>query len=241
VREDELAAARDRYSADHPDVVRLERAAEAARQALQRAPRTATTRRMPTTPDNPAYIQREVQLRATSADLNAAIERRDELRARYDELEQRLQITPEVEREYNALSRGLEQLGTQYNDTQAKINEAQMTLNLEDDPTSERFTVLEQPSLAGSPASPNRFAVLVLSLAVGVVLGAAVVAVAERSDQAVRNAQDIVAYLEIPPLVAIPYVENRADLKRQARNRLLAATAVSLWIGAAFLLVVTPL
>jgi hypothetical protein len=95
--------------------------------------------------------------------------------------------------------------------------------------------------VAGSPASPNRFAVLVLAFAIAVVLGAAVVATAERSDQAVRNAQDVVAYLEIPPLVGIPYVENRADLKRRARRRLLAAGAVSLWIGAVFLMVVTPL
>jgi succinoglycan biosynthesis transport protein ExoP len=241
VREDELAAARDRYSADHPDVLRLERAVENARRALNAAPRVATARRMPTTPDNPAYIEREVQLRATGTALQAALDRREELRARNAELEQRLQITPEVEREYSALSRGLEQLIAQYNDTQAAINQAQIALNLEEDPNSERFTVLEQPSISDSPASPNRFAVLVLSLAIALVLGAAVVAVAERSDQAVRNAQDIVAYLEIPPLVAIPYVENRADLKRQARRRLLAAAAVSLWIGAVFLLVVTPL
>jgi len=241
VREDELASARDRYGPDHPDVIRAERGAEAARRALASAPRTPTTRRMPTTPDNPAYIQREVQLRATTTDLQAAIERREELRLRYAALEQRLQVTPEVEREYSALSRGLEQLVAQYNDTQGQINQAQMTLNLEEDPNSERFTMLEQPSIASSPSSPNRFAVLVLSLAIAFVLGAAVVATAERSDQCVRNAQDIVAYLEIPPLVAIPYVENRVDQRRRARRRLLAAGAVSLWIGALFLLVVTPL
>ncbi|HUQ53929.1 MAG TPA: hypothetical protein VM692_17000, partial [Gammaproteobacteria bacterium] len=114
-------------------------------------------------------------------------------------------------------------------------------LNLEEDPNAERFTVLEGPSVASSPSSPNRFAVLVLSLAIGVALGAAAVTIAERSDQTVRNAQDVVAFLEVPPLVAIPYVENRADLKRNARRRLLAATAVSLWLGAVFLLVVTPL
>lgn len=241
VREDELAAARERYSADHPDVMRLERAVESARQALASAPKTPTTRRMPTTPDNPAYIQREVQLRATTVDLNAALERREDLRARYGALEKRIQVTPEVEREYSGLSRGLEQLVAQYNDVQNNINQAQLTLNLEEDPTSERFTVLQQPTVAGSPSSPNRFAVLVLSLAIAVALGAVVVAGAERSDQAVRNAQDIVAYLEMPPLVAIPYVENRLDLKRRARKRLLAASAVSLWIGAVFLLVVTPL
>src|SRR5688572_14424261 len=81
VREDELAAARERYAADHPDVVRLERSVEAAREALTRAPRTAPQRRMPSSPDNPAYIQREVQLRATTVDLAAALERREELRA----------------------------------------------------------------------------------------------------------------------------------------------------------------
>jgi uncharacterized protein involved in exopolysaccharide biosynthesis len=239
-RQDQLSEARERYSADHPDVIRLEKGVESARRALSTAPRT-TPRRMPTTPDNPIYIQRDVQLKGVTVDLQAAIERRDDLRARYDELEKRLQVAPDVERDYNALSRGYEQLLTQYNDTQSKIGEAQMTLNLEEDPNSERFTVLEGPSMASSPSSPNRFAVLVLSLAIGVALGAAVVTVAERSDQAVRNAQDVIAYLEMPPLVAIPYVENRADLRRHARRRLLAATAVSLWIGAVFLLVVTPL
>jgi uncharacterized protein involved in exopolysaccharide biosynthesis len=240
-REDELATARDRYAGDHPDVVRAQRAVEAARQELASAPRTPTTRRMPTTPDNPAYIQREVQLRAVSAELTAALARRDELRTRYADLEARLQVTPEIDRQYSALTRGLEQLVAQYNDTQARINQAQIALNLEEDPNSERFTVLEQPTVAGSPSSPNRFAVLMLTLAIAVVLGAAAVAVAERSDQAVRNTQDVVAYLEIPPLVAIPYVENSADVKRRGRRRLLAAGIASLWIGAVFLLVVTPL
>jgi polysaccharide biosynthesis transport protein len=239
-REDQLSAARERYSSDHPDVIRLEKAVESARAALATTPRNAG-RRMPTTPDNPAYIQREVQLRATTLDLQAAIERRDELRRRYDDLEKRLQVAPEVERESSALNRGLEQLVAQYNDTQRKINESQMSLNLEEDPNSERFTVLEQPSMASSPASPNRFAVMMLTLAIAVALGAAVVTVAERSDQAVRNAQDVVAFLEIPPLVGIPYVENRTDVKRRSRRRLVTAGAVSLWLGALFLMVVTPL
>lgn len=239
-REDELSAARERYSSDHPDVVRLERTVESARQALAAAPRTVT-RRMPSTPDNPAYIQREVQLRGVTADLQAALARRDELVARYEDLERRLQVTPEVEREYSARSRGLAQLVAQYNDTQAKINDAQIALNLEEDPTSERFTILEQPALASSPASPNRFAVLVLTLAIAFALGAGIVATAERSDQTVRNVQDVVAYLEMPPLVAIPYVETRKDLTKRSRRRLLSAGAVAAWVGAIYLLVVTPL
>jgi uncharacterized protein involved in exopolysaccharide biosynthesis len=239
--EDQLASARDQYGPEHPDVRALERAVDATSKALQSAPAPATTRRMPSAPDNPAYIQAQVQLQQTEADLRAAIQRRDELRAQHEELTKRLNVTPEIERESNALTRGLEQLIDQYNNTQAQINEAQFTLNLEEDPTNARFTVLEQPTIASSPTSPNRFAALILTLAIAVALGAVVVAVAERSDQAVRNAQDIVDYLEIPPLVGIPYVENRIDLKRRSRRRLLAASMVSLWIGAIFLMVVTPL
>ena len=240
-RMDQLAAAKDRYAPDHPDVVRLERAVEESRKALRSAPTTTTTRRVQTAPDNPAYIQREAMLRGLTNELAASMKRRDEMRARYDDLTKRLQVTPEVEREASALTRGLEQLRAQYDDIQAQINEAQIALNLEEDPTSERFTILEQPTMASSPSSPNRLAVLILTFAIAVALGAVVVAGVERSDQAVRNAQDVVEHLEIPPLVAIPYVENRVDLKRRARRRLLAAGMVSLWIGAIFLMVVTPL
>jgi uncharacterized protein involved in exopolysaccharide biosynthesis len=239
--EDQLTGERTQYGADHPNVKALERAVDAARKELQSAPATPTTRRLPTTPDNPAYIQAQVQLQAAQNGLRAAIQRRDELNKRYEELTKLLQVTPEIERESSALMRGLEQLVAQYENTQAAINDAQFTLNLEEDPNSERFTVLEEPRMAASPTSPNRFAALILTLAIAVALGAVVVAAAERSDQAVRNAQDVVDYLEIPPLVGVPYVENRVDLKRRARRRLLAASIVSLWIGAIFLMVVTPL
>jgi uncharacterized protein involved in exopolysaccharide biosynthesis len=238
---DQLAAAQDRFGPEHPDVLRLQRGVESTRRALASAPATTTQSRVQTMPDNPAYIQTEAQLRGARLQLTAAIERRADLRAQYDDLAKRLQVTPEIERESSALMRGLEALNDQYNNTQAEINEARFTLNLEEDPNSERFTVLERPRIAGSPTSPNRFAVMILTLALAVALGAVVVAAVERSDQAVRNAQDVVDYLHIPPLVGIPYVENRVDLKRKARRRLLAASAVSLWIGAIFLMVVTPL
>src|SRR6185503_14945401 len=166
-RMDELASARDRYAPDHPDVVRLERAVEESRKALNTAPRT-TTGRVQTTPDNPAYIQREAMLRGLANELAAAFKRRDDVRARFEDLTKKLQVTPELEREASALTRGLEQLRAQYNDTQTQINEAQIELNLEDDPTSDRFTVLEQPTLASTPSSPNRFAVLILTLAIAV-------------------------------------------------------------------------
>ena len=115
-----------------------------------------------------------------------------------------------------------------------------MALNLEEDSKGERFTVLEQPAVATSPAKPNRIAVLLLTLAVAMVLGAGGVALAERSDVTVRNPQDVTAFLEIPPLVAIPYVANPLDARRRTRRRAFAALAVCLWACSVLALIITP-
>jgi uncharacterized protein involved in exopolysaccharide biosynthesis len=238
-RRDELAAARDRYSADHPDVLRLERTVESLTKALASTPRAAP-RTFQFQPDNPAYIQREVQLRAVSADLAAALDRRDALRSRLTDFERRLTTSPEVEREYAALNRGREQLLAQFSEMQTKLHEAEMALNLEQDANAERFTVLEQPSIASRPARPNRIAVLLLAFALAGVLGAAGVALAERSDDTVRNVHDVTEFLEIPPLVAVPYVANPLDARRRARRRVFSAAAVCLWACSILFLIVAP-
>ena len=237
-RQDELSAARDRYSEDHPDVRRLEKTVEGLKAALASTPRI--TRRASFEPDNPVYIQRDVQLKAVTSDLAAALARRDTLRARLTELEGRLTTTPEVEREYTSLQRGYEQVLAQYNETQTKLHEAEMALNLEQDSKGERFTVLEQPAAASRPAKPNRIAVLLLTLAIAVALGAAGVAFVERSDVTVRSTHDVTAFLEIPPLVAIPYVANPLDARRRARRRAFAAVAVCLWACSVLALIITP-
>jgi capsular polysaccharide biosynthesis protein len=115
-----------------------------------------------------------------------------------------------------------------------------MALNLEQDANAERFTVLEQPSIAARPAKPNRIAVLLLTFAIALVLGAAGVAVAERSDNTVRNVHDVTEFLEIPPLVAVPYVPNPRDVRQRARRRAFAAIAVCLWACSMVFLIVTP-
>jgi uncharacterized protein involved in exopolysaccharide biosynthesis len=238
-RQDELAQARDRYSPDHPDVKRLERTVEGLQAQMKSTPLRGS-RTSIATPDNPVYIQKQVQLRGTTIDLDAAVQRRDQLRTRLNQLEGHLTATPEVQREYGNLTRGYEQLLTQYNDVEQKLRQSETALNLESENSAERFTVLEAPGVPSSPASPNRLAVLLLTFVIAGALGAAAVAVAERHDGTVRSVRDVTAHLEIPPLVAIPYVNNQADLRRRTRTRLIAATAVCVWASLIVFLIATP-
>jgi uncharacterized protein involved in exopolysaccharide biosynthesis len=239
-REDQLAAARERYSPDHPDVRRLERTVATLRETATAASTQAPPSLSPTVPDNPEYIQRQVQLQATSAELDAAFARREQLRSRLTDLESRLSATPVVEREFSTLSRGYQQLLSQYNEVQQKLSESEIALNLETENNGERFTLLNAPGVPTSPAQPNRLAVLLLTFAAAVVLGAASVAVAERADRTVRNRNDVLKHLEIPPLVSIPFVYNQADLRRRSWNRLVATSAACAWLATVMFLVMNP-
>src|SRR5262249_14817884 len=100
-RKQELAGLRERYGDDYPDVQRVQRYVDSLTSVIQSTP-IATGPRVPTAPpDNPAYIEKQVQLKGTEASLEAALQHRNELRAKRTDLESRLSLTPEVEREYN--------------------------------------------------------------------------------------------------------------------------------------------
>ncbi|HEX6998130.1 MAG TPA: hypothetical protein VF322_08290 [Gammaproteobacteria bacterium] len=240
-RLDELAAAQERYSDDHPDVVRLQRTVDNLRQALAEAPRAAPRAAAAAAPpDNPVYIQRQVQLEGTRVELQAALQRREELRRRLQELEQRLTMTPEVEREYSSLTRGLDELHAQYADIQRKQREAEIAVNLESESKGERFTVLSSPGVPSLPSDPNRIAILLLTFALAMGGGAGGVSIAEISDGTVRSARDVQELLEIPPLVMIPHIDNEKDIRNRRWKRLAVATVVCAWIGVTAYMIMNP-
>jgi uncharacterized protein involved in exopolysaccharide biosynthesis len=240
LRETELTSLRNRYSADHPDVQRLERVVASLDQRLTDASQRPTRAASRRTPDNPVYLQRQVMLEGTRSELGAAISRRDSLRQRLLELDDQLAVSPEVEREYRSLNRGYEQLINQYSEVETKLREATTAVNLESQLKGERFVVLSEPSLPRNPASPNRLAILMLTLVAAAGVGAAIVAVAERRDDTVRNSRDLTDYLDIPPLVAIPVIANAADKRRIFVRRLAGVTASAAWLAAVAFLIMNP-
>lgn len=239
-RMDELGAARNRYAPDHPDVLQLQRVVENLQQAIALAPQATGSTNLSevTPPDNPLYIQKQVQLEGSKIELTAALGRQTQLRRRLADLESRLMNTPEVERQYQLLSRGYEQLVAQYDDVNQKQREAQIALNLESQSKGERFTLLESPLMAQLPASPNRIAILLLAIIIAVAAGVGGVAIKEATDSTVRGARDVETYLEIPPIVTIPNIYTDADIKSQRLRRSALIAAIVTWLGLTSIFVV---
>jgi uncharacterized protein involved in exopolysaccharide biosynthesis len=182
----------------------------------------------------------QVELKGAQADLEAAIGRREELNQRLENLESRLTATPEVEREYQNLTRGYQQLVQQYADIQGKQREAEIAVNLERENKGQRFRMLRPPVLPTFPSQPNRIAILLLGLALALAAGAGGMAIAEVSDTTIRAPRDVVQFLEIPPLVMIPYIDNDVDVRSRRWKRLGLAVFASAWAGITVFLIMNP-
>ena len=221
----QLASARQRYSPDHPDVVRLERLVASLQARLQgAAPATSPSAEQdplekPVSPnaDNPPYIQIQAQREAAINQLRALRRKRQELQGTLLKLEAHMASTPAVERDYAVMLRDLEAAQSQYRVERLKQHEAQTAENLEIARKGERFTLIEPPFPPEEPTSPNRPLILILGVVAALGAGAGTAVLLESFDGSVRSRSDLEQLLATPPLALIPVIQTRED--RAARRR----------------------
>ena len=219
----ELAAARERYSPDHPDVRRLERQLEQLEQTLAKTPgdyRPASNR-----PDNPAYIQVKGQLEALLAERDTLIKKEGDLRAKLAEYESRLAQAPEVERTYRGMMRDSDNARARYQEIRAKQMEAEVSQNLETERKGEKFTLIEPPLPPEQPIRPRRGLILVMGLILSVALGFGVAWLRESAGGAVRGPGDLRRLLSVPPLASVPTIVTQREIENRRRVRRISAAA----------------
>ena len=213
----DYAEASKKYSADHPDVKRLAREVEALKSQLAASANAApVTPVAAATPDNPAYIQLQARLQATSTDIAAITAQKGILQAKLANLEDRITKSPEVEREYRELTRDYETAQLKYQEVFAKRQEAELASNLESKQRGERFTMIEPPAVPEEPSRPNRLVIALLGLVLSVGGGVGAGALAESVDGRVYGRNGVTKLLGVPPLAVIPVLvtEQSAGRKR---------------------------
>jgi polysaccharide chain length determinant protein (PEP-CTERM system associated) len=229
----ELAEAHQKYTPEHPEVKRLERAV-----ADMSAQNTANMHFSGGTPDNPEYLALAGQLAATRHQLAAL--RAAEMRERHDlaVYEQHMQMAPNVERQYTQLQREYAAARDRYEDIQNKMKNAALARTMEFEDRGEKFTLLHAPTVPRRPYFPNRIGIILLGLLLGggVALGAA--ALADASDPTVRGTEDLQEIMEATPLGSIPVLLTTRDRRR---HRMQWAAAVMAYAVGAVLMGATIL
>jgi uncharacterized protein involved in exopolysaccharide biosynthesis len=231
----ELDMAEQVYTHEHPDVKSLKRQIAALEEEL-RNPSGSSARReeAPVNPDNPAYVNLQTQIAAANSEIRSLKSRRAQLAEKIADHEQRLQATPQVEREFRRITRDLANATKRYHEIKAKQMTAEVGQSLEKERKGERFTLIDPAVMPEQPISPNRPAIILLSLVLALGAGIGSAAVAESLDSAVRGEKGVAAILHTAPMAVIPYLDNAAETARQKNRRILVIVSI---IGGIIILV----
>jgi uncharacterized protein involved in exopolysaccharide biosynthesis len=211
----EYAAAQQRYTSDHPDVVNLASKVRTLEAQLARISSTPQQRRNQM-PDNPAYVSIQVQIEAADVELAALRARARELRDNISQSEALIMSAPQVEREYLALEREYQQAIKDYNEVREKQTAAQQGLDLETSEKGERYVLQRTPAEPTSPAFPNRLAIIILGTIVAIFVSFLAVFISEGLDGKVRGMRDLRNLTGMPPIAVIPVLDTRKEKRRRA-------------------------
>lgn len=232
----DLATAQQKYSPDHPDVIKLKKQIATLENTLSKAPPAASSQHAPA-PDNPAYINLQVQLNAAEQDIKMMTSKREQLQTKLTEYQTRLAQAPEVEREYLDLTRGQDNAKAKFQEIKAKQNEAELSKSLELESKGERFSLIDPPAFPEKPVSPNRPALLILGFVLSLGSGVGYALLTDSMDKSIRGAKNLAAVAGANPLGVIPYIENAQDRKGKGKKKRRRIIVVVTLIAVALLLI----
>ncbi|MCP4618180.1 MAG: sugar transporter [Bradyrhizobium sp.] len=106
-----------------------------------------------------------------------------------------------------------------------KLIDARLGESMERSQRSERLEIVEQPGLPSTPVRPNRPRLFAIVLGLAIAAGCALVFLLELRDDTIRRTSDIARHV-IPQLVAIPFIETKAEARLRRRKQILAIAAV---------------
>jgi sorbitol-specific phosphotransferase system component IIBC len=103
-----------------------------------------------------------------------------------------------------------------------KAESSRIATDLENRKQSEQLELLDPANTPQSPTDPNRWMILGLGSAAGMVLGLFIAAGREMKDTTLKNLKDVRAYTQLVVLGSVPLLENDLVVRRRRRLTWLA-------------------
>lgn len=220
----QLGNLRSRVSEEYPDVkkVKLEIS------ELERRMRTSGADDLGTKPDNPAYINLAAQLASTRGEIESVKRQITSLEKKRGAYSGRIAATPRVEEGYKSLIMERTSLQMKYDDLSKKFMEARVAHGLERDQKGEKFTIIDAARLPEKPFSPNKPAIILIGLILGLGAGIGTASIREYGDNSVRSVDALARISGFPVLAAIPLMATEEDASRGAgRGKRIVIAAVA--------------
>ena len=227
-----LISLTSRFSDQYPDVIKTKaEIAALEKQANDSEGKSDNPAHSNDLPDNPAYITLASQLSSTQAEIVSVKRQIREISKMADVYRGRIANTPRVEETYKTILNEITNTQAKYDDLMRKHMEAKVSQGLEKQQKGERFTVLDPARLPEKPFKPNRLAILLIGVVLGVGSGVGWASLKEFTDQSIRNSSSLVMATSFPVLASIPEIVTEEDLREKKRKRTLII--MGLFIGVA--------
>jgi polysaccharide chain length determinant protein (PEP-CTERM system associated) len=207
-----LSALESRYTDAYPDVVKTKhQLAELQKKLDSTKNAAAKTTDKPKDPTATAFVPKELlQLRLQSKMLDDTLKTKSaeqvRLQTEIRKYEAKLQLAPAVEEQYKSLTRDHDTALQFYNQLLSKKSESEMATDLEKRQQGEQFKVMDPPNLPERPTFPNRPAFAAGGGTVGLALGLGIAFLLEMKERVIRTERDVEFFLQLPTLVAVPWV-----------------------------------
>ena len=208
-----------RYSAKHPDVVRVKKEIELLEAEGRNAPAATPTKTPTTSSGNPLKQVLQTQINDIDAEIAALRTQRDQVRAQVAGLQSRVDSTPIRAIELSKISRGYEITLRKYQDVLAKSLESEMSENMEKKQKGEQFQILDPANFPLKPVRPNRPLVLLIGLLAGLGGGLGLAFLWDNLDTSFKRSDDVNAYVNVPLLATIPALITRSSVLEERRSQ----------------------
>ncbi len=215
----QLLSLQSRYTDEYPEVIRVKADIAEVNQKLKEANAAAVeaggSQDLPVTLAlEPPEIQKlRAQVRQYDQMIQQTTADQKKLASEIQSYQQRLQVSPAVQEEYDRLSRDYEAAQKFYNDLLEKEKESRMGADVELEQQGEQFRLSDPATLPSDPSFPNRLMITGGGLGAGAALAFGLMVWFEFRDTAIRSEDDVTACLELPTLVALPWLADAEQLQ----------------------------
>ena len=207
----QLLDLQSRYTSDYPDVIKTKAniaEVKAKLAELDKASAAATDATVEKGSANePIEIrQMRAQVHQYEDAISAATREQKRLQPEIAALQGRLSLSPAVEQQFEELTRDYSTAKKSYEDLLADKSKADMTANMTSQAQGERMDEIQPASYPDTQSFPNRLLFAGGGLAAGLALGGGIALWLELRDNSIRTVADAEAALQLPLLVAVPWV-----------------------------------
>ena len=203
-----------RYTNDHPDVIKAKADIAEVKKKLAEIDKASANpdaaSEKSTGMEPPEIRQLRLQVHQYGDLIAAATRDQKRLQQEIATYQGRVSLSPAVEEQYKGLTRDYENAQKTYQELLAKKSTADLTVKMNNQAQGERMFPLNPANLPESPSFPNRLLFAGFGAAGGLSLGLGLTLLMELRDRSIRTEADAEAALQLPMLVAVPWVGTAA-------------------------------